>query len=218
MSKQVGYERRKCSKCGEGLGFTESDPCEKCDDEKQVVPTVCVICVKCGHNGRNLEGGYCEEFANASGRCGCYCVFPVVPAAEELKALRPIKFRAQCSMRSGDKASGVRGNLVYGHYYVTHERPNRSECWIIDDDGSTILVYPDSVGQFTGLLDMKGQEIYEGDIVQRHPISKYVQMWAVGFSPDEGWGLNEADAKIDYEVVGNIHENPEFRELALVHL
>lgn len=27
-----GYQRRKCSKCGEGLGFTEGDPCDRCDD------------------------------------------------------------------------------------------------------------------------------------------------------------------------------------------
>ncbi len=27
-----GYQRRKCSKCGEGLGFTEGDPCDCCDE------------------------------------------------------------------------------------------------------------------------------------------------------------------------------------------
>jgi hypothetical protein len=26
----AGYQRRKCSECGEGLGFSESDPCAKC--------------------------------------------------------------------------------------------------------------------------------------------------------------------------------------------
>jgi hypothetical protein len=31
--ENAGYKRRPCSKCGEGLGFTESDPCERCDDE-----------------------------------------------------------------------------------------------------------------------------------------------------------------------------------------
>lgn len=30
-STPAGYQRRKCSKCGEGLGFTESDPCERCE-------------------------------------------------------------------------------------------------------------------------------------------------------------------------------------------
>ena len=29
-----GYKRRLCSKCGEGLGFSESDPCEKCSLEQ----------------------------------------------------------------------------------------------------------------------------------------------------------------------------------------
>lgn len=28
--------RRKCSKCGEDLGWTESDPCDKCFDEEEL--------------------------------------------------------------------------------------------------------------------------------------------------------------------------------------
>lgn len=30
-----GYQRRHCSKCGEDLGFSESDPCSKCGTEAQ---------------------------------------------------------------------------------------------------------------------------------------------------------------------------------------
>jgi hypothetical protein len=29
-----GYQRKPCSVCGEGLGFTESDPCERCEDKE----------------------------------------------------------------------------------------------------------------------------------------------------------------------------------------
>lgn len=32
-----------------------------------------MACEKCGHAG-NIEDGYCEQFAEPSGRCGCYCV------------------------------------------------------------------------------------------------------------------------------------------------
>jgi len=31
MVTDTGYQRRPCSKCGEGLEFTESDPCERCE-------------------------------------------------------------------------------------------------------------------------------------------------------------------------------------------
>lgn len=34
-----GYERRKCSVCGEGLGFSESDPCDKHDEPKMIAIT-----------------------------------------------------------------------------------------------------------------------------------------------------------------------------------
>lgn len=36
---KAGYQRRSCSKCGEGLAFTESDPCEKCDSAQETRPT-----------------------------------------------------------------------------------------------------------------------------------------------------------------------------------
>jgi len=36
---QRGYQRRPCSKCGEDLSFSESDPCDKCaDTEPQAQP------------------------------------------------------------------------------------------------------------------------------------------------------------------------------------
>ena len=74
---------------------------------------------------------------------------------------------------------------------------------------------------FTGLLDAKGREIYEGDIVKqdgypRHEIVEYRH----GVVPSElgrmgicgfimGWVGEGENAAGGVEVIGNIYENPE---------
>jgi uncharacterized phage protein (TIGR01671 family) len=88
-----------------------------------------------------------------------------------------------------------------------------------------IAVKEDTVGQFTGLKDKNGREIYEGDIYWRDP-AKGWSSWPycvdycngawIGKDSDGGWlALIEEDSELlsnqlDYiEVVGNIHDNPE---------
>ena len=90
-------------------------------------------------------------------------------------------------------------------------------------------VYPETVGQYTGLNDKNGKKIFEGDILQ----DKFGQIKIVDYSDE--WGafrtcfvraLNE-EGKIvatvggasfvgtiwrKYEVIGNIHDNPELLE------
>ena len=111
------------------------------------------------------------------------------------------------------------GEWVYGAFYpIKDERVYFiiNNCQSIDfDDNSTFFngykVHKKSVGQFTGLHDKNGKEIYEGDIVT-DGVGKYKIIYDLKLAGYQPYCIFRDDPENYCEVIGNIFENPEILE------
>lgn len=103
------------------------------------------------------------------------------------------------------------------------KRPNgkwkESESIVRRLDGRVILggyvINPSTVGQFTGLFDKNGMEIYEGDIVQYignelgDEFKNEVKFEGAGFDPIAAiYWMSDIEG-VGCEIIGNIYDNPE---------
>lgn len=126
--------------------------------------------------------------------------------------MREIKFR-------GKRLDN--GEWLYGSLVILNGR------YFIFDDANRHEVDPTTVGEFTGLKDKNGKEIYEGDVI-RSPLSEdktrpHRIFYHTGNAAFMGALVDRKELcylrldqdwiyKFGKEVIGNIHDNPELIE------
>ena len=133
--------------------------------------------------------------------------------------MREIKFRA----RRADKDEFAFGDLLTGMGYkkgkffiLPHLSYYPSDCHSVDG----YEVIPETIGQFTGLKDKKGKEIYEGDIIRSfdsngdailHCIvweeARFVAQYKGRYLSSKCFLKQDWLDEFDKEVVGNIYDN-----------
>ena len=77
-------------------------------------------------------------------------------------------------------------------------------------------VIPETVGQYTGFTDKNGNKIFEGDIIRKTNKGRHPEIFTANIHTD--FRVNEEvyygpcehfTESCEYEIIGNIHDNPE---------
>jgi len=153
--------------------------------------------------------------------------------------MREIKFRAIPENRYDEdvdsildsiafytKGKGFDGTFVYGHLngdYILGDTLDATEEYY--NPSYWIKIDKDTIMQYTGLKDKNGKEIYEGDILKDTDNEIYYVDFIRGCFylrtnyksfPHLGWTewlpmceIDRLADPVDFEIVGNIYENPE---------
>lgn len=149
--------------------------------------------------------------------------------------MRTIKFKAKnqiCEWVKGDLLQYLDGTVYIGD----NEGPWTDDGFHSSDYTNVEIVDPDTVCQFTGLLDKNGKEIYEGDVlrsdeypfscIEDNDIDNYYEI--IGWSDEESSfcmvaaknpkssvrGISDGISDYisqkkmqDFEVIGNVHDD-----------
>lgn len=119
--------------------------------------------------------------------------------------MRTIKFRGK---------SILNDEWLYGD--LVHSADKKRFAILVNDKDSydECEVVPEAVGQFTGLYDCDGKEIFEGDILDFNGITVEVRFVRGVFALLANGNLDDelcGDCRTDLfaKVIGNVYENPD---------
>lgn len=127
--------------------------------------------------------------------------------------MRQIKFRGK-SVDNGEWVYGSLNTWQDGTCEISHSELN--------DEMIKSIVDPATIGQFTGLLDKNGKEIYEGDVCKRPSSNGTKEQMVIGSVVfNKGSFLfHRVNTNIrvsvdniifhyaEMEVIGNLHDSP----------
>lgn len=124
---------------------------------------------------------------------------------------REIKFRGKPYIKHTSQ-----GPKTQGDFWVYGGIDNLGLGPIICNENDRFSVVPETVGQYTGVKDRNGKEIYEGDVVFDGEYTGLV--W--GFRDSACYTVVYSGVSVDLaddhpemlEVVGNIFDVPKFKE------
>jgi len=136
----------------------------------------------------------------------------------KIKIMREIKFRG---------ISKENNKWVFGFYGISAYCSQGTDFTIHPEVRTSIRIEGNTLGQYSGLKDKEGKEIYEGDILtdkdKNTTIVVWIDEWAMfGCMFHDEWelyrlkGVKEIDESMFWtfpiennqlEVIGNIHEN-----------
>ena len=122
------------------------------------------------------------------------------------------------------------GEWVYGNLYIGDDKNKHLILAGRENYRISHEVIPETIGQFTGLMDRNGEHIFEGDVIRAHYNNNFDYIESVVFHNGMFCGLYTpnykfrrytvlADGEVNLpfytewymkwcEVVGNVHDNP----------